>query len=137
MLLALILGCACASHPLEKMVLTSDQMHQLQLPYRYHVRTAHIEWKKNLQRHEIVIEDMYAQQLEAIRMEVPQGDRRFPIGTVLSGFVLKLGDVLTFEESLYHCTDSLIVQYPDPVILTITDRQERESIFPPPPPPDF
>lgn len=136
MLLSLILGCLCASHPLQKIVLTSDQMHQLQVPYRFHVRTARIEWKKNAQRHEIVIEDMYAQKLEAIRMEVPQGDRRFPIGTV-SVLELRLGDVLTFEESLYHCNDSMIVQYPDSVILTITDRQERESIFPPPPPPDY
>ncbi|HXK36204.1 MAG TPA: hypothetical protein VJ553_01330 [Candidatus Paceibacterota bacterium] len=136
MLLALLLGCACASHPLEQIRLVPDQMHQLQLPYRYHIRVAYLVWHPTVNRHEIEIEDVYAQQLDAIRIEAPQGDRRFPIGTV-SVLVLKLSDVLTFPNDRYDCNDSWIVEYPDSVLVTITDRTEKESIFPPPPPPDY
>jgi hypothetical protein len=132
MLLALVLGCACASHPLEQIRLTPDQMHTLQVPYRYHIRVARIVWHPVLSRHEIEVEDVYAQQLESIIIESPRGDRRFPIGTV-SVLVLKLSDVLTFPNDRYDCDDSWIVEYPDSVLVTITDRTEKESLFPPPP----
>jgi len=138
MFLALVLACACSAHPLTTIRLTPDQMLHLQMPYRYHISIAESVWHPALDRFELEVTELYVNQVDAIAIQAPRGDTRFPRGTA-SALFLKLSDVLMFPDDRYQCLDSLSLEYVRPVIFNITDRKEKIPIWParPTEQPDF
>ena len=127
MLFALLLALA-APNPLESVRLTPDQMFHLQFPYRYQVQIAEVVWHGAIGRFEVETTNYYANNIAIGSI------RASAYGRGLATLVdLGLEDGVWFPEDRYQRFDSYRLHQEGTYLVTISDRQEHETLWPPKP----